>query len=396
MPILSFAPSRGKLQVNDLLRRREAGKHVRAGEVDALAKGTTISARSPRIIKIAITLALASFVGSLNGWAADSAQPPPPRQTPPPRQAVEKVVNLDIAQRVGVLLEQSGMGVVLTRTTDATRSPQQRVMVADRVQADAFVSVHNNAAAARTADHAEVYRQIAEGGSLRLANRIADALTGVSVSGERAKVKARRGSSGDYYWQLRLNRSRPAVIVESAFISNPRQAWQLGTSAEYRQRIAQAIADGILSYQRSLAAPIPAVAEPSVRTRSDAIPPPEAFRAVAQSRSTVSLTWRGTTAIGRYLVYRDGVAIGSVATGAAITAIATPSALSMGFTDRWAAPGQRYAYHVEALRDAPGLEQESVAAAVSSPASTVVRTPALTICIDPGHGGDEPGAVGRW
>ena len=41
----------------------------------------------------------------------------------------------------------------------------------------------------------------------------------------------------------------PAVIVESAFVSNRREAALLATSATYRQTIARAIYEGIMTYQ---------------------------------------------------------------------------------------------------------------------------------------------------
>jgi N-acetylmuramoyl-L-alanine amidase len=42
----------------------------------------------------------------------------------------------------------------------------------------------------------------------------------------------------------------PAVLVEGGFINNPLEA-QLISNPEYRQRIASAVAEGIMSYQKT-------------------------------------------------------------------------------------------------------------------------------------------------
>jgi N-acetylmuramoyl-L-alanine amidase len=43
----------------------------------------------------------------------------------------------------------------------------------------------------------------------------------------------------------------PAVLVEVGYVSNRREASRLG-SAAYRQAIAQAVAEGVVSYVREL------------------------------------------------------------------------------------------------------------------------------------------------
>ncbi|MFB4213362.1 peptidoglycan-binding protein [Shouchella sp. JSM 1781072] len=57
----------------------------------------------------------------------------------------EKDLNLDIAIRLQRQLESSGATVIMTRTTDVFLTLAQRAAIANNANADAFVSIHNNA-----------------------------------------------------------------------------------------------------------------------------------------------------------------------------------------------------------------------------------------------------------
>jgi N-acetylmuramoyl-L-alanine amidase len=46
----------------------------------------------------------------------------------------------------------------------------------------------------------------------------------------------------------------PAVLIESGFLSNPFEA-RLLANPEYRERLAVAIAEGVMAYQKSLPRP---------------------------------------------------------------------------------------------------------------------------------------------
>ncbi|HVL91535.1 MAG TPA: N-acetylmuramoyl-L-alanine amidase [Actinomycetota bacterium] len=301
----------------------------------------------------------------------------------------ESAVNLDITKRVSAALRQAGVTTVLTRWWDETRTPEQRVWVAERFRTDAFVSIHNNGSSNRSATHSEVYHQIAGGTSKTLAQAIVAELP--AATGERSYVKSRRGEKGDYYWQLRMNR-RPSVIVESAFMSNRRQAWLLGTSAAYRQAIADSVTRGILAWQRSLGATPPALDEPSLRVPTDLVPPPASVAAAVQSRYRVGLRWTASAQATAYHVRRDGTLIAIVenpdATG--VAGLLDSATMPMSFTDRWAAPGQTYEYEIVAVRT------EGPATLESPPSLVRAKTPAISVCLDAGHGGADPGALGSW
>ena len=63
-------------------------------------------------------------------------------------------------------------------------------------------------------------------------------------------VRPREIKENDSYYILRKTES-PIVIVECGFLSNPTEADLLASEA-YQQKVAQAIANGIVTYAASL------------------------------------------------------------------------------------------------------------------------------------------------
>ena len=57
---------------------------------------------------------------------------------------VEKNITLAIAERIKSLSAQYGVDVVMTRSSDAFINPAKRIAIADRQNADAYVSIHVN------------------------------------------------------------------------------------------------------------------------------------------------------------------------------------------------------------------------------------------------------------
>jgi N-acetylmuramoyl-L-alanine amidase len=290
----------------------------------------------------------------------------------------EKNPNLDIAKRLQFLLAGAGVPAIMTRTTDRTVSLASRTDLANRRRVDAFISLHNNSSVSRSAAWSEVYYQLRGGGSRVLGAAIRSRLA--TTLDQTAYLKTRRGDHGDYYWQLR-HTSMPAVIVESAFVSNRREARLLATSASYRQSIARAIYEGIMAYQRTLRRPSsPPAFAAEQRVEVPALPAPASPRASAVNSHIVRLTWSAPAPVeGPVRVYRDGDPIGEAAIG------------QTSFEDVWAAPGQTYRYE---LRTA--VKPSDVPASLESSAAVVgVHTPPIVVCLDPGHGGRDTGAIGR-
>ena len=152
----------------------------------------------------------------------------------------EKIVVLDIAQKVTQLLEQQGAQVILTRSDDTEIELEPRVQDANQGNANVFVSIHANAI---DMDHpgtngAETYYYSSDEAS-QLAQAIQTSVaqgTGMRNIG----VKQAR------FYVLR-NTHMPAALVEVGFVTGQLDAPRLADSA-FRDRMAQAIARGILQY----------------------------------------------------------------------------------------------------------------------------------------------------
>lgn len=189
---------------------------------------------------------------------------------------------LDIAKRLRTLLQDRGLAVVMTRETDQFIPLSGRPEVANRLEADLFVSVHINANRNRHVSGIEVYypRESVVSEAARWPPAVSASEIGVpSVTVKqvlwdlvlgRTRSQSRRLASAicrsmrealgapcrgirpARFVVLREARM-PAVLVEVGYVSNQAEAGRLGR-ADYRQTAADAMARGIVSYIRELGA----------------------------------------------------------------------------------------------------------------------------------------------
>jgi|GEM_PF-1488252 len=156
---------------------------------------------------------------------------------------------LDIAMKVRNILKDYPVDVIMTREKDETVSLAERVTMANKANADIFVSIHTNAAGTPAAEGIETYHSIfsniGEGGH-KLAMCIQEEVCRATNRKSRG-IKTRKGSDGrDYYYVIRRTRM-PAVIVECGFHTNPVEEHLLKSDG-FRLLCAQGIARGILRY----------------------------------------------------------------------------------------------------------------------------------------------------
>ncbi len=146
-------------------------------------------------------------------------------------------VTLDIARRVAEILDGRGIPVMLTRTADTAVALEERTDIARREHALAFVSIHANASQIPTRKGTETY----------YASRESEPLAAY-VQNEIVRVLAEpdRGIRTDDFYVI-VNMPAPAVLVETAFISNPIEERLLRDPAT-RRRIAEAIARGLIKF----------------------------------------------------------------------------------------------------------------------------------------------------
>jgi N-acetylmuramoyl-L-alanine amidase len=177
----------------------------------------------------------------------------------------EKRFTLDIAKRVRTRLRESQVRVMMTRERDQTMSLEERCWRGDRFGADVFVSIHFNASRDRATSGVETYivpapgypttaeaeqRAVAsrtrtcpgnkhDGANTVLAQYIHKGLVAHTGATDRGVRRAR-------FYVIR-NANAPAVLLECGFLSNSREMSKID-SESYRDRIAEGIARGILTY----------------------------------------------------------------------------------------------------------------------------------------------------
>jgi N-acetylmuramoyl-L-alanine amidase len=151
---------------------------------------------------------------------------------------LEKDVILPIGKRVASILSQKGIQVVMTRDADFFVDLKPRVDLAERVNATLFVSIHANSVDRRPdVNGLEVYYYDS---GYRLAEAVRTSiLQNISTIKDRGTRKAR-------FYVLRKS-SMPSILVETGYMTGREDNPRLG-NAEYQNRMADAIARGILKY----------------------------------------------------------------------------------------------------------------------------------------------------
>lgn len=161
---------------------------------------------------------------------------------------VEKDITLDISLRLAAILREQGARVEMSRTTDATVGLNQRPYSANEINADAFISIHTDSFTSSAAQGTSTYfyapssrQHLYDQRSNR--KQLAESIHQFMVSDLDIPDRGVREAN---FAVLRESKM-PAVLVETAFISNPEEE-RLLADANFRQRIAEAIAKGINSY----------------------------------------------------------------------------------------------------------------------------------------------------
>jgi N-acetylmuramoyl-L-alanine amidase len=171
----------------------------------------------------------------------------------------EKNYALDWAKRLAMLLRECGWNVVLTRTNDVYLTLPDRIAVADRTNADIFVSLHFNAGSENGSQSGiETYCLTPTGMPSSLLREGDDNPRGAYPNNtfdeqnfrlaallQRSAVKASgaadRGVGRARFMGVLRGQTRPAVLVEGGYLSNPQEAQKIATP-EYRQALAKGLA----------------------------------------------------------------------------------------------------------------------------------------------------------
>ena len=154
---------------------------------------------------------------------------------------LEKDVILPISKRITEVLERNGIQVIMTRDSDYFVTLPGRVTMAQRANADVFVSIHANSAGANRPEVSGLETYHYDSG-LRLAQIVHSKILQSLNVRDRNVRKAR-------FYVLRKT-SMPSILVETGFLTGRDDAAKLRTSA-YQNQMADAIAQGILQYLKS-------------------------------------------------------------------------------------------------------------------------------------------------
>jgi N-acetylmuramoyl-L-alanine amidase len=198
----------------------------------------------------------------------------------------EKDLVLKIARKLYKELRSEGYRVALTRNTDRFLKLGQRTRIADHKDAKVFISIHANAIANRSrfnvVEGVETYflQKTRDARSQRIATRenasvlqgtdklsqdviVDSVLAGPKVihshklaidvqngmmKNLRKKYRdVRNGGAKPGPFYILVGASRPSILVEVGYLTNPKERARLFTS-DYQDRIVEGITEGVGSY----------------------------------------------------------------------------------------------------------------------------------------------------
>ncbi|MFN2508408.1 MAG: N-acetylmuramoyl-L-alanine amidase [Chthoniobacterales bacterium] len=147
----------------------------------------------------------------------------------------EKVVTLDVAQRLNRKLRESQLRTVMTRSSDVYVPLDQRVAIGNRQPNSIFVSVHFNDARRRGIHGFETYY------SSPYARSLAQRIQRKLMTLPRASNRGVRPAN----FRVLRNAIYPSVLVECGFLSNRKEGAQARSGA-YRELLADKISEAIV------------------------------------------------------------------------------------------------------------------------------------------------------
>ncbi len=202
-----------------------------------------------------------------------------------PNGLQEKDLVLDVALKLGKLLEEKlGAEVVYTRDDDTFVPLETRTAIANKEQADLFISIHANSSDDPSARGIETYylNFTSRADALEVAAR-ENAVSEKSIHElqdlvKKIALKEKIGESREFAIDVQrslysglsaknptlrnrgvkkapfvvlIGANMPSILAEISFVSNPDDARKLKTN-EYRQRIADSLYKGVSRYVNSL------------------------------------------------------------------------------------------------------------------------------------------------
>ena len=198
---------------------------------------------------------------------------------------------LDVALRLEALLKDAGVEVIMTRRTDTFIALEERTAIANRANADLFLSIHANASASELAHGVETYflnfapnsqaEAIAareNAGGSRTMRNLPDIVRAIALNNkidesrdfastvqnslytrlQKSNRNVRNLGVKQAPFMVLVGATMPSILAEISFITNRQEAALLKTD-KYKHTIAEALLAGVLRYQQALKK-VPAIA----------------------------------------------------------------------------------------------------------------------------------------
>ena len=197
----------------------------------------------------------------------------------------EKDVVLDVALRLGKLLhDRLGAEIVYTRADDTFIPLETRTAIANKAQADLFISIHANSSTDESARGVEVYylNFTSDPEAMRVASRenavstesvheLSDLVKKIALKDKIDESKELASDvDASLYGGLRkgnpemrnrgvkkapfvvlIGANMPSILAEISFVTNPDDATKLETPA-YRERVAESLYQGVARYAEAI------------------------------------------------------------------------------------------------------------------------------------------------
>ncbi|MGC4018784.1 MAG: N-acetylmuramoyl-L-alanine amidase [Muricomes sp.] len=161
-------------------------------------------------------------------------------------QALEKDLNLQIANKVKTMLEKQGMEVIMTRQDENSLAGSKvedmktRVSIINEKAPVLAVSIHQNSYPDESIHGAQVFYYSHSKEGEKSAKIMQEALLSADPQ------NTRQAKANDTYYMLKKTEAT-VIIVECGFLSNHAEADKLA-SEEYQNMLTEAICKGIQNY----------------------------------------------------------------------------------------------------------------------------------------------------
>ena len=154
----------------------------------------------------------------------------------------ESDLNLQVAKKVESKLKSKGIDVKMSRNSDIFYSLSERAEMANDYGADAFVSIHQNSAEAKSANGIETYYNRKKEEDRPLSNDIQKQVISQTGANNRGVKNAE--------FTVLVKSKMISALVECGFITNESEVKKL-SDPSYQDKLATGIADGIEEYLKS-------------------------------------------------------------------------------------------------------------------------------------------------